>query len=785
MSASRRVARVIHPCLEPAPATTFPFSQLNDREKIGVLLQAAGVLSLLDRAGWSVPDWEAARVTPEGLLVLPAAVPGRSERPAQEILAELLGCLFRLQGTWLTGRGPARRSARKLLDRWYPSLAPVNADKAVVQILEDSPFLWEPGFADSRAALAGEMESDEASLLWVAGPGPFRLRLLFRCRTLGELRKRLAGPLAAMDWHGELEPGEPMQLIAAGRWRAAVAAWARQPPQSEAETVGMATALAALGRAEAALATLEGLRSIDAESLRARCQLQLGQIGPALATLGRIRMSKLDAGQSAVLAEVASRAFANAGKAEQAGPWVRTALERGEQEGGAARLRAGIVAAAAAWDRGDSTEMGRWLEATREACSDPGLAWRWHQVQALGTQESAAEHAGRAIRLGRRQLTRSEAAGLWNDLGVARARLGDLPSAERAFLHAARLYEGCDGPRKATLALPNLAEIRLRRGRLAGVREILERTVTENRLAGNVRGLADDTALRARFELALGRPEAALGLCREALALGWNEAVARVLAARALGWLGRPEEAAAELSLLTPDALSNLEPEERPALRALAGDPEGALKEAEGKPFHLLWKEILAGAPASLSALDALASLEPYRAARLVFDLDRASPGCVPSPHLRTAAAVLRRAGAIAPAGRLEARDRGPWQAVVSYLSKPAGDLEAVNALFQEAGIHEKTEDDVVACAVRRLAARDLEPREFRLIAAAPARDIVGESPVLIETLDRIARLAPGGLPILILGESGTGKELAARRIHRLSLRSRAAFLPVNCAALS
>ena len=37
---------------------------------------------------------------------------------------------------------------------------------------------------------------------------------------------------------------------------------------------------------------------------------------------------------------------------------------------------------------------------------------------------------------------------------------------------AHRLFLGCDGPRKTTLALYNLAEIRLRRGRLAGVRSL-------------------------------------------------------------------------------------------------------------------------------------------------------------------------------------------------------------------------------------------------------------------------------------------------------------------------
>jgi DNA-binding NtrC family response regulator/tetratricopeptide (TPR) repeat protein len=413
--------------------------------------------------------------------------------------------------------------------------------------------------------------------------------------------------------------------------------------------------------------------------------------------------------------------------------------------------------------------------------------------------EVAVEHAAEAVRLGRRLFTRHEAGGQWNELGVARARLGDLPGAERAFRHAARLFETCDGPRKFTLALPNLAEIRLRRGRLTGVLEILERTVTENRLTGNVRALAVDTGLRARYELALGRPEAALPLCREALALGWEPEVSRVLAARALGWLDRGSEAAAELALVPTEALACLEPEEKPALRAQAGDPEGALREAEDTPFHPLWKAVLAGGPAPLAGLEVLASLEPYRAARLIFDLDVVAPGCVPSSHLRRAAGVLRRTGALAPATRLEARDRGPWHAVVSYLAKPAGDPEAADALFQEAGMtpeaseaseasEETGEEDLPSRAIRMLAARHLMSRddqETRKSRAVRSGDIVGKSPGLIAALERIDRFAPGDLPILIQGESGTGKELVARRIHRLSLRSRSTFAPVNCAALS
>ena len=63
-------------------------------------------------------------------------------------------------------------------------------------------------------------------------------------------------------------------------------------------------------------------------------------------------------------------------------------------------------------------------------------------------------------------------------------------------------------------------------------------------------------------------------------------------------------------------------------------------------------------------------------------------------------------------------------------------------------------------------------------------KQIIGESPVCLEELERVPRFAWCDATVLISGESGTGKEIFARAIHYLSLRANKPFVPVNCGAL-
>jgi formate hydrogenlyase transcriptional activator len=62
--------------------------------------------------------------------------------------------------------------------------------------------------------------------------------------------------------------------------------------------------------------------------------------------------------------------------------------------------------------------------------------------------------------------------------------------------------------------------------------------------------------------------------------------------------------------------------------------------------------------------------------------------------------------------------------------------------------------------------------------------EIIGESRTLKQVLDQAKTVANSDATVLILGETGTGKELIARAIHRMSLRSDASFIKMNCAAI-
>ncbi|MCX7794452.1 MAG: sigma-54 dependent transcriptional regulator [Thermodesulfovibrionales bacterium] len=61
---------------------------------------------------------------------------------------------------------------------------------------------------------------------------------------------------------------------------------------------------------------------------------------------------------------------------------------------------------------------------------------------------------------------------------------------------------------------------------------------------------------------------------------------------------------------------------------------------------------------------------------------------------------------------------------------------------------------------------------------------IIGKSPLMVELMQKVHKVARTKTTVLIQGESGTGKELIAKAIHYLSDRSENPFVTINCAAI-
>ena len=91
---------------------------------------------------------------------------------------------------------------------------------------------------------------------------------------------------------------------------------------------------------------------------------------------------------------------------------------------------------------------------------------------------------------------------------------------------------------------------------------------------------------------------------------------------------------------------------------------------------------------------------------------------------------------------------------------------------------------DVVAAVASPASAapstrHDARPGRLQRLGA-----LYGACTAMQRLFQTIERLGPSDVTVMILGESGSGKELVAQAIHQLSVRSRKAFVAVNCGAL-
>jgi Nif-specific regulatory protein len=105
-------------------------------------------------------------------------------------------------------------------------------------------------------------------------------------------------------------------------------------------------------------------------------------------------------------------------------------------------------------------------------------------------------------------------------------------------------------------------------------------------------------------------------------------------------------------------------------------------------------------------------------------------------------------------------------------------DLEVLEILanqaaiaYQNASFLQKSRDEIVVL-------------QDQIVTDRGYHTMIARSPVILEKLDIVERVAKSDSSVLILGESGVGKELFAEQLHLKSDRAMNPFVRVNCAAL-
>jgi formate hydrogenlyase transcriptional activator len=114
----------------------------------------------------------------------------------------------------------------------------------------------------------------------------------------------------------------------------------------------------------------------------------------------------------------------------------------------------------------------------------------------------------------------------------------------------------------------------------------------------------------------------------------------------------------------------------------------------------------------------------------------------------------------------------------IQWWSKPDAGGKFTRTMFVDI-----TERVLMEQEKNRLAAQNVYLQE-EIKSVHNFEEIVGQSPAVLDVIEKVNRVAKTDASVLITGETGTGKELFARAIHSASRRHDKPLIKLNCAAL-
>ncbi|MBN2464208.1 sigma 54-interacting transcriptional regulator, partial [candidate division WOR-3 bacterium] len=367
-------------------------------------------------------------------------------------------------------------------------------------------------------------------------------------------------------------------------------------------------------------------------------------------------------------------------------------------------------------------------------------------------------------------------------LGQAYLRLGHHASAVHACSLVQRLGDRLRPPHALVAILRLQAELAIAGGTTPDAARLLNRAVALLADTGLARDQGRTLALRARvFELA-GDPALARCDLEQAIEVlcempsSYELAQARMQYARLLAAAGERKPAARMFAAAgrTFRKLS-LVAEWTDVAQALV-----ALYEPNAREAALLEsvKGMVAAVPEPVVLLSSLLRLitEALEYDHGLIFIGSRTVCATGKPNLARAAELRRR--------KQTTNDRLTACLHVRLSGRPPGFVYLERSDDTGPGISRLLAGRLAAALAGPLNAVSLARPRHRQIKGLRYEGLIGRSPRMVENFNTVVKVASAPISVLIHGESGTGKELLARSIHESGARSRAPFVPINCAAV-